>query len=125
MTQSQWTAVDDYFESALHLSDPALDAALAANRAAGLPGIDVSPAQGKLIHLLARMTQPLRILEVGTLGGYSTIWLARALLEGGRLTSLEISPKHADVARSNLARAGLGAIAEVRVGPALESLASL
>ena len=125
MTQTRWTAVDAYFTSALHLTDPALDAALAANVAAGLPGIDVSPAQGKFLHLLACMVGARRILEVGTLGGYSSIWLARALAPGGRLISLEISPKHAEVARANLARAGLTDRAEVRVGPALESLAAL
>jgi predicted O-methyltransferase YrrM len=125
MTQTKWTAVDEYFDTALHLSDPALEAALAANRAAGLPGIDVSPAQGKFLHLLARMVGAKRILEIGALGGYSSIWLARALRPGGHLVSLEISPKHAEVARANLARAGLGEAAEVRVGPALESLAAL
>ena len=125
MTQAKWTAVDDFFETALRLSDPALEAALAANRAAGLPGIDVSPAQGKLLHILARMVGAKRILEIGALGGYSSIWLARALAPGGRLVSLEISPKHAEVARANLGRAGFGESAEVRVGPALESLAEL
>jgi len=125
MTQAKWTAVDDFFETALRLSDPALEAALAANRAAGLPGIDVSPAQGKLLHILARMVGAKRILEIGALGGYSSIWLARALAPGGRLVSLEISPKHAEVARANLAQAGFGESAEVRVGPALESLAEL
>ena len=125
MSEARWTAVDAYIDTALHLSDPALEAALASNRAAGLPGIDVSPAQGKFLHLLARMVSAKRILEIGALGGYSSIWLARALQVGGQLVSLEISPKHAEVARANLARAGLGAIAEVRVGPALESLAAL
>ena len=125
MTQARWTAVDDFFETSLHLTDSALAGALAANRAAGLPGIDVSPAQGKLLHLLARMVGAKRILEIGALGGYSSIWLARALPPGGRLVSLEISPKHAEVARANLARAGLAEAAEVRVGPALESLTAL
>src|SRR5579863_1379725 len=125
MSEAGWTAVDDYFEKTLGLSDSALDAALAANKAAGLPAIDVSPAQGKFLQLLARLVGARRILEIGTLGGYSSIWLARALPEGGRLTSLEISPKHAEVARKNLANAGLERNAEVRVGPALDALAAL
>ena len=125
MPQANWTAVDDYFEAALGLSDPALEAALKANAAAGLPSIDVSPSQGKLLHLMARMVGARRILEVGTLGGYSSIWLARALPKDGKLVSLEISAKHAEVARRNLAHAGLAEVAEVRVGPGVESLAAL
>jgi predicted O-methyltransferase YrrM len=119
------TAVDAFFEERLGLVDPALEAALAANEAAGLPAIDVSPAQGKLLHLFARMVGARRILEIGTLGGYSTIWLARALPEGGRLVTLEAEPRHAEVARSNLERAGLGALVDLRLGPALASLPSL
>ena len=125
MSEARWTEVDDYFETVLSLTDAALDAAREANHTAGLPAIDVSPSQGKLLNLLARMIGAKRILEIGTLGGYSSIWLGRALPADGRLISLELSPKHADVARRNLARAGLEAIAEVRLGPALESLAAL
>ena len=105
--------------------DPILDDVLAANAAAGLPAHDVSPSQGKLLHLLARIAGARRILEVGTLGGYSTIWLARALPPGGRLITLEIDPKHAAVARENLARAGFANIARVRVGRALDTLEEL
>jgi len=122
MTQTLWSAIDDYIVDALSPSDAALDQALADSKAAGLPAINVAPNQGKLLQLLARMIGARRILEVGTLGGYSTIWLARALPENGRLISLEYSPVHAEVARANLARAGLGDIAEVRVGAALDSL---
>jgi predicted O-methyltransferase YrrM len=125
MTQARWSAVDAYFDSALHLTDDALEAALAANHSDGLPAIDVSPAQGKFLHLLARMVGAKRILEIGALGGYSSIWLARALPQGGRLVTLEISPKHAKRARENLAHAGLADRAEVRVGPALDLLAAL
>src|ERR1019366_10633585 len=106
-------------------SDPLLDEVLRANAAAGLPPHDVSPAQGKLLHLLARMSGARRILEIGTLGGYSTIWLGRALPEGGRLISLELDERRAEVARRNIARAGLDGNVEVRVGPALDSLAQL
>ena len=116
-----WTATDRYLCSALLPPDHALDEALRANAAAGLPSIDVAPNQGKLLHLLAQMQGARSILEIGTLGGYSTIWLARALPPGGRLVTLEADPKHAEVARSNLARAGLAGAVEVRVGPALET----
>jgi predicted O-methyltransferase YrrM len=102
-----------------------LDAVLAANAAAGLPAIDVSPAQGRMLHLFARMVGARHILEVGTLGGYSTICLGRALPPGGRLVSLEIDSRHAEVARRNLAAAGLQECVEVRIGPALESMARL
>ncbi len=125
MTQAKWTAVDEYFDAALHLTDGTLESALATNRADGLPSIDVSPAQGKFLHLLARMVGAKRILEIGSLGGYSSIWLARALPEDGQLVTLEISPKHAKTARENLEHAGFGALAEVRVGPALDTLAAL
>jgi predicted O-methyltransferase YrrM len=103
-------------------SDDHLEAALKANREAGLPTIDVSPLQGKFLHVLVQMTQARRVLEIGLLGGYSTIWMARALPRGGRIVSLEFSPKHAEVARANLRRAGLLGRVDVRVGPALESL---
>jgi predicted O-methyltransferase YrrM len=125
MTQAQWTAVDDCFADLLLPADDALNAALAASDAAGLPQIAVSPLQGRLLNLLARFGRAQRILEVGTLGGYSAIWLACALPPEGRLVTLELEPKHAAVARANLARAGLAAVAQVRVGPALDSLAAL
>ncbi len=125
MGEHLWHAVDDYLGGLLVGPDPALDAALAANRAAGLPPIDVSPLQGKLLHLLARVAGARRILEIGTLGGYSTIWLARALPRGGRLVTLERVPRHAEVARENLARAGLAEVVEVVVGPALDTLRDL
>lgn len=105
--------------------DEALEAALKASEEAGLPAIQVAPTQGKLLQILARSVGARRILEIGTLGAYSTIWLARALPEGGRLVTLEAEPKHAEVARANLARAGLAAVVEVRVGPAIESLPGL
>ena len=123
--QPTWTAVDSYIAAELHLSDPALDAALAANRAAGLPAIDVAPNQGKLLHLFAKMIFARRILEIGTLGGYSSIWLARALPAGGKLISLEFNPKHAEIARANIANAGLSHLVEIRVGAALDTLPKL
>jgi predicted O-methyltransferase YrrM len=125
MPEDQWTAVDHYISDSLSLSDPALDAALAANAAAALPSIDVSPSQGKLLQLLAQLRGARRILEIGTLGGYSTICLARALPVGGRLVTLEVDAKHAEVARSNVARAGFADVVEIRVGPALETLAQM
>jgi predicted O-methyltransferase YrrM len=121
----QWDAVDAYFTQTLVAEDSALDEALKANAEAGLPSIDVAPNQGKLLHVLALSKGARRILEVGTLGGYSTIWLARALPEGGRLITLEVSLKHAEVARKNLDRAGFSDTVEIRVGPASESLAQL
>jgi predicted O-methyltransferase YrrM len=125
MSHEIWTAVDDYLTDTIVRPDSALAAALEASNEAGLPAIQVSAPQGKLLHLLARLTGARAILEVGTLGGYSTIWLGRALAPGGRLITLELEPKHADVARSNLARAGLADKVEVRVGPAIDSLAEL
>ena len=122
MSDPVWTAVDDYIADHLIGHDDALEAALAANAAGGLPAIDVSTAQGKMLHLLARMAGARRILEVGTLGGYSTIWLARALPDEGRLVTLELEPHHAEVARSNIARAGFAEKVDLRVGPAIESL---
>jgi predicted O-methyltransferase YrrM len=113
-----WAEVDRYIADTLLGEDPALEAALAANHAAGLPPIDVSPAQGKLLHLLARSVGARRILEVGTLGGYSTIWLARALPPGGRVITLELLPHHAEVAQANLERAGLADRVDIRVGQA-------
>ncbi len=125
MTQAQWTAVDDYFTKALAPPDAALAEAQRASAAGGLPPISVSAAQGKQLHLLALALGVRSILEVGTLGGYSTIWLARALPADGRLVTLEFDPHHAEVARGNLANAGLGAVAEVIVGPALQTLPQL
>jgi predicted O-methyltransferase YrrM len=125
MNQDTWTAVDRYLDDTLSISDPVLAAALATSKAAGLPEIAVAPNQGRLLNLLARAQGARAILEIGTLGGYSTIWLARALPAGGRLVTLELNPKHAEVARENLARAGVAALVDVRVGPALGSLATL
>jgi len=123
--QAVWTAVDRYLIDLFQLSDPALEAALRDSAAAGLPSIAVSPPQGRLLLLLARAMRAKNILELGTLGGYSSIWLARALPPGGRLVTLEVDPKHAGVARSNIARAGLAEVVEVRLGPALETLPRL
>ena len=120
--QAQWRAVDAYICDRLVPSDPALDAALEASAAADLPAINVAPNQGKLLQLLAQALGACRILEIGTLGGYSTIWLARALPADGRLVTLEANPKHADVARRNIANAGLSDIVDLRVGPALDTL---
>jgi predicted O-methyltransferase YrrM len=125
MSQEQWTAVDRYITEKLGSGDEALEAALAASQAAGLPAISVSPTQGKLLHLLARAQGARNILEVGTLGGYSAIWLARALPAGGRLVTLEMEPKHAAVAEANLRRAGLADQVEIRLGAAADSLARL
>lgn len=125
MTQDQWTAVDRYINDLLLPPDPALDAALQASAAAGLPSHNVSPNQGKLLFLLARIQGACTILEIGTLGGYSTIWLARALPAAGRLITLETDPKHAEVARANIARAGLSNVVELRLGQALDTLPQL
>jgi predicted O-methyltransferase YrrM len=125
MTEHAWTSVDEYLSERLVQRDPALEAALADSAAAGLPAIAVAPNQGKLLNLLARLRGARRILEVGTLGGYSAIWLGRALPADGRLITLEVDPKHAQVAEKNLARAGLRDKVEIRIGPALETLARL
>ncbi|SRR5579883_1422693 len=125
MGQETWDAVDDYFEGELIGPDPVLAEALVRSDKAGLPQIAVTASQGKLLHLMAKMTGARRILEVGTLGGYSAIWLARALPDGGRLISLEVEPKHAEVARANLEAAGLADKAQVRVGRGVDSLAAL
>jgi len=117
-----WTKVDHYITDTLIPADPALQAALQSSTAAGLPEIQVAPNQGKLLHLLARSQGARRILEIGTLGGYSTIWLSRALPPDGRLITLELDPKHAEVAGANIARAGLSDKVEIRVGPAIQSL---
>ena len=125
MSKRTWAAVDDYIVDTLFAADPTLDAVLASNHEQGLPAIDVSPAQGKLLSLLARIQGAKKILEIGTLGGYSTIWLARALPADGKVVTLEIDPHHAMVARSNFERAGVSARVDLRVGPALQSLAAL
>ncbi len=122
MTQEQWTEVDRYFIDLLLPPDPALDAALQTSAAAGLPPHNVSPNQGKLLLLLAQIQGARTILEIGTLGGYSTIWLARALPRDGRLITLEANPKHAEVARTNIAHAGLSDLVDLRLGLALSTL---
>src|SRR5919202_1913131 len=116
MSQDVWAAVDQYFGQFLFPADAALDGALEASAAAGLPPIQVTAAQGKLLHLFARLVNAKRVLEIGTLGGYSTIWLARALREGGRIITLEYDPKHADVARANFDRAGVAHLIDLRLG---------
>ena len=122
MDQERWTEVDRYITERVLPADPALEAALAASDAAGLPAIQVSPNMGKFLQLLAQSIGAREILEIGTLGGYSTIWLARAVTPAGRVVTLELNPAFAEVARSNLARAGIDARVEVRIGPALETL---
>jgi predicted O-methyltransferase YrrM len=122
MSEATWSAVDDYICGLFVGNDAGLEAALASSDAAGLPPIAVAPNQGKLLHLLARLQGARAILEIGTLGGYSTIWLARALPADGRLITLEANPKHAAVARANIERAGLGGLVDLRVGPAIEAL---
>jgi len=122
MSEQQWATVDRYLSETLVRPDAALDEALAASDAAGLPSINVSSSQGKFLHILARLVSARSILEIGTLGGYSTIWLARGLNPGGRLITLEADSKHAELARANIARAGLGEVVDVRLGPALEAL---
>jgi len=122
MTKDVWEAVDKYFDEMLIPHDSALDDALAAASAENLPAIQVSSVQGKLLHLLARIMSARNILEIGTLGGYSTIWMARALPEGGRIITLEADPKHAEVAQKNFARAGVENKIELRLGKALDTL---
>jgi predicted O-methyltransferase YrrM len=117
--------VDEYFEEKLLAADPVLDEVLRSSAAAGLPNIQVSPTQGKLLYLLAKAQGARKVLEVGALGGYSTIWLARALPTDGRVVTLEVSTKHAEVARANIRRAGLQDRVEIRLGPALETLPKL
>lgn len=125
MPEELWATVDGYIADLLVRQDPALQAALEASAAAGLPTIQISATHGKLLHLLARIQGARTVLEIGTLGGYSAIWLARALPTGGRLITLEIDPKHADVARANISRAGLTHVVDVRVGAALDTLRQL
>jgi predicted O-methyltransferase YrrM len=121
----RWTAVDRYITDLLVPEDPAQEAALKSSDTAGLPPIAVTPNQGKLLALLARVQGARTILELGTLGGYSTIWLAGALPEGGRLVTLEANPEYAELARANIARAGFAEVVEQRIGPALETLPQL
>jgi predicted O-methyltransferase YrrM len=125
MSAAQWAAVDRYLTDLFVPPDPALDEALKTSAAAGLPPIQVSPTEGKLLHLLARIRQARRILEIGTLGGYSTLWLARALPADGRLITLEIDARHAAIAQANVARAGLADVVELRLGPALDTLSEI
>lgn len=123
--EQTWSAVDQYLTAQHGLDDAVLQSTLAASSAAGLPQIQVSATQGKMLHLLARMQGARHILEIGTLGGYSTLWLARALPADGRLVTLEFDPKHAEVARANFARAGIEKLIDLRVGAALETLPQL
>jgi predicted O-methyltransferase YrrM len=125
MAEEQWKAVDDYYAALLGASDPVMEKVLAASEAAGLPAIQVSPLQGRMLMLLAQAAGSRRILEIGTLGGYSTIWMARALPQGGSLVTLEAEPHHAEVATANIADAGLAGMVEVRQGPANDTLAAL
>jgi predicted O-methyltransferase YrrM len=125
MTIESWSAVDRYISERLLRAKETQADTLAANAAANLPAIDVSPPQGKLLNLLARAIKARRILEIGTLGGYSTIWLAQALADGGLVTTLEFDPRHAEIARQNVTRAGVGDLVDIRVGPALETLPKL
>jgi len=124
-SQKVWTEVDQYFGEHLIAPDAALDAALAANRDAGLPTIDVTPLQGKFLELLVRISGARRVLEIGTLGGYSTIWMARAIPPGGSVVTLELEPRHAEIARTNLERAGVLGRVEIRIGSAVDSLQAL
>ncbi len=125
MTQELWTAVDNYIVETLVPSDPVLDEAVRASDEAGLPSIQVSPPQGRFLYVLAKVQGARRILEIGTLGGYSTIWLGRALPQDGRLVTMEIDPKHAEVARANIDRAGLSGQVTVLNGDAHNLLAEL
>jgi len=125
VTVDSWLAADQYLTDLLIPADPVFEEVLTANRAAGLPAIDVAPNQGKLLMLLARLSRARTVLEVGTLGGYSTIWLARGLPSGGRVVTLEAEPSHAAVARANFERAGLAEQVELHLGPALQTLPDL
>jgi len=125
MAEELWCAVDEYIAQTLIKTDAVLDTALEKSHAAGLPAINVSPSHGKLLHILVRLVNARTILEIGTLGGYSTIWMARALPPGGRLISLECDPKHVELARTNIARAGLERVVDIRLGIALETLTAI
>jgi predicted O-methyltransferase YrrM len=125
VARARWAAIDDYFNDLLENHDPLLDAALRATATAGLPEVNISPIQGKFLQVIARLRRAHTILEIGTLGGYSTIWLARALPEHGQLVTLEANPTHVAVAQANLARAGLTSMVEIHCGDALETLPRL
>ncbi len=125
MTEPLWTLVDDYITSLFVPPDPVLQETLATSEAAELPSISVAPNEGKLLMLLAQLCGARKILEIGTLGGYSTIWLARGMAPGGALITLEANPKHAEVARANITRAGFAEVVEVRLGPAIDTLTQL
>ena len=125
MTRKTWQAVDAYYGELFGLSDAVTEGVLAASDAGGLPAIQVSPLQGRLLMMLAQMSNARRILEIGTLGGYSTIWLARGLPSDGRLVTLEFEPRHAKVAQANIAQAGFSAQVDVRLGKAADSLAAM
>jgi predicted O-methyltransferase YrrM len=125
MPGDQWTEVDQYFSEGLLPSDPFLESTLETSLRAGLPAISVSPNQGKFLQILAQIVAARSILEIGTLGGYSTIWLARGLRAGGHLITLEVDPKHAEVAQLNVSRAGLKDVVEIRIGNALATLPEL
>lgn len=125
MSQQDWTGVDAYIGDKLHLSGDVFAKVLEANAAAGLPAIDVSPAQGKYLQLMVRITGAKRVLEIGTLGGYSTVWMAQALPESGQIVTLESEPLHAEVAKANFVRAGVADKVDLRLGMAADSLAAL
>lgn len=125
MNEQIWNAVDSYVVDALIPSDPIFDAILKASAAAGLPAINVSPAQGKLLYLIAKLHGAKRILEIGTLGGYSAVWLARALPADGKLLTIEIDPKNAGIARINFATAGVDKLVDLRIGTALDILPAI
>jgi len=125
MSKTEWTKVDEYYNDLFMPRDPILEQALEDSAAVGLPGINVAPNQGKLLFLLAKATGAQNVLEIGTLGGYSTVWLGRALPPNGRLITLELNPKHAEVAQKNIVRAGLEKVVQIRQGPALRSLEQL
>ena len=125
MAEETWRLVDDYYAAALGGADPAMDEVLRASEAAGLPSIQVSPLQGRLLMLLAQTTGAHRILEIGTLGGYSTIWLARGLKDGGQVVTLEAEPRHAEVAGANIAKAGFADRVEIKLGQAADTLAAM
>jgi len=125
VADERWKAVDDYFAAVLGGNDPIMDEVLKACDRAGLPSIQVSPLQGRMLMLLAQMAGARRILEIGTLGGYSTIWLARALPQGGELVTLEAEPRHAEAAKANFERAGFSRMVEIKLGLAAETLEAM
>jgi predicted O-methyltransferase YrrM len=125
VSQALWTAVDEFINESLARNDEALDAALGASAEAGLPAINVTPSQGKLLQILVQMLGARSILEIGTLGGYSTIWMARGLVDGGKLITLESNVRYAEIARANFKHAALEHLVELRVGNALETLPRL